>query len=72
MFICLIVIGKCPILGDPDNGMVLLINDKMTAVFTCNSGFTTIGEAVLNCNNGKWNYDPPKCVSPSEVVNKKN
>jgi len=59
-------------LSNPDNGQVYLINDEMTAVFTCKSGFTTIGEAMLNCVDKKWSGDLPKCVSPSEIVNWKN
>ncbi|XP_031550168.1 sushi, von Willebrand factor type A, EGF and pentraxin domain-containing protein 1-like, partial [Actinia tenebrosa] len=30
--------------------------------FACKSGKTIKGEAVIRCNNGKWNHNPPECM----------
>ena len=69
-YICLCVLSgllflveviECDKLKDPDNGMVFFIQPGKIAVFTCHSGFTTIGNSYLQCINGKWNTPPPKC-----------
>ena len=52
---------KCPTLSDPDNGKVYIISDGRVAIFTCNDGFVTVGNSYLQCINGKWNSQPPKC-----------
>ena len=56
--------SNCEPLSDPDNGRVHQFPDGITAVFTCKNGFTTVGESILHCVNGKWSSSPPKCVQP--------
>ena len=51
----------CPPLKDPDNGKVFIYPGGTIAIFTCHSGFTTIGNPFLQCIDGKWNSPPPKC-----------
>ena len=52
---------ECPALSDPKNGSVFIVLNGKAAVFTCNSGFTIIGDSYLECNNGKWSSLSPKC-----------
>ena len=51
----------CVELKDPDNGKVFFYPGGTIAIFTCHSGFTTIGNPFLQCIDGKWNFPPPKC-----------
>ena len=53
-------IPTCLKLEDPDNGKVFYISPT-TAIFSCNSGFITLGNPFLQCFDGKWNSPPPKC-----------
>ena len=62
----------CPALRDPDNGKVVVLADRKTAIFTCKSGFIILGEAFSYCDKGEWNRFPPKCVSPAEYDNRQN
>ena len=57
----LVEVIVCDKLKDPDNGMVFYFNAGKTAIFTCHSGFTTIGNSYLQCIDGRWNSPPPKC-----------
>ena len=61
VFFLYIEIIKCPAVLDPDNGKVFIISDGEVAIFTCNSGFVTVGNSHLQCIDGKWNSPPPKC-----------
>ena len=47
----------------PLQGYVTLSEDKMTASFSCEPGYTLSGHNILTClgdGNG-WNYDLPTC-----------
>ncbi|XP_078348020.1 uncharacterized protein LOC144633100 [Oculina patagonica] len=35
-----------------------------TVRYECDAEYTLEGEKQLTCDNGKWNYDPPKCRAP--------
>ena len=59
-FVYFIEIKVCQKLSKPDNGNMFMISPD-TAIFTCNSGFTTIGNSYLQCKDGKWSSPPPKC-----------
>lgn len=54
-------IEKCPTLSDPDNGKVFIISNGRIAIFTCNSGFVTVGNSFVQCINGIWSSPSPKC-----------
>ena len=43
----------------PTNGRVFVQGD--TALFVCFPGTTPMGNPILTCSNGTWNYPPPTC-----------
>ena len=53
----------CPPINAPNNGIVYIIpiNDRQTALFICNSGYTIIGNAHVSCVDGTWDSAPPIC-----------
>ena len=51
-------IGVCPTLQGPIHGKVFV--QENIAVFVCFGG-AVIGQPVLRCVNGTWNYPPPSC-----------
>ena len=52
----------CPTLKDPENGKVFQFSDGNAAIFSCNSGYTKVGESFLNCVNGNWSSPAPMCT----------
>ncbi|CAI8052865.1 CUB and sushi domain-containing protein 3 [Geodia barretti] len=57
-------IVECPTLNDPDNGNLKLSGNNFgqTAEYTCNTGFSLIGESILMCGaDGQWIGNPPVC-----------
>ena len=52
-------IGVCPILLDPTNGKVFV--QENTAFFVCFPGTAVVGNPIITCSNGNWNYPPPTC-----------
>jgi hypothetical protein len=62
-FLCTLQ-APCRDPGTPDDGIrydnTFQHNDRVR--FACKSGKTMKGEAVLSCNNGEWDHDPPKCL----------
>lgn len=57
----LVTIEICPPLTNPTNGRVYIIDDRQTALFVCNSGYTVIGNARASCVDGTWNSSSPVC-----------
>ena len=57
----LVEVIVCKHLNDPDNGKVYIYPGGTIAIFTCHSGFITIGIPYLQCIDGKWSSPPPKC-----------
>ena len=55
---------RCDPLSDPQNGIVLMFPNGKSAVYTCNSGFTFVGTALVQCISGEWSSPPPTCVQP--------
>ena len=54
----------CPTLNDPANGNVNLSGDtlRQTAEYTCNTGFSLVGDSILTCGpDGQWSGNPPVC-----------
>jgi len=58
-------------LVNPENGRVVYLSDGKTAVFTCETGYTIIGEPFLHCKSGKWSSHVPKCISAEVFVDRK-
>jgi len=54
-------IQPCSQLNDPPNGRVFVFPDGNSAVFTCNSGYTTNDPQFVECISGKWSSPPPTC-----------
>ena len=52
---------KCPALSDPINGKVFIVSNGKAAIFTCNSGFTVMGNSYVQCKGRKWSSLPPTC-----------
>ena len=53
------------VLTNPDNGVVAMTNGNVfqsVATYTCNEGFTVIGNATRVCGaNGEWSSSTPEC-----------
>ena len=56
-----VAIELYPSLSDPRNGRVYIIDDRQTALFVCNSGYTNIGNTHASCVDGTWNSSSPVC-----------
>ena len=52
-------IGVCPPLQDPVNGRVFMQGN--IAFIVCSDGTVVMGNSILTCSNGNWNYPPPTC-----------
>ena len=52
-------IGVCPPLQDPMNGEVYIQGNM--AIFACFDGTNVMGNSVLTCSNGNWDFPPPRC-----------
>lgn len=51
--------GVCPPLQNPINGRIFMVGN--TAGFVCFNGTTAVGNPVLTCSSGNWDYPPPTC-----------
>ena len=59
MIICILLPTElCPNINAPSNGRVYIIDNRQTALFVCNSGYTIIGNAQVNCVDGTWDSSP--------------
>ncbi|XP_078348007.1 uncharacterized protein LOC144633094 [Oculina patagonica] len=60
------VLASCQSPGGIAHGKKLGIDysHNKTVRYECDAEYTLEGEKRLICNNGKWNYDPPKCRAP--------
>ena len=56
---------RCPTLLPPSNGHVSLMGlGPLQASYTCDSGFSLVGQSVRTCEqSGKWSGEPPVCVT---------
>ena len=63
LLIYMYYIGVCPPLQDPINGKVFVQGNF--AIFACFNGTTVMGNPILTCSNGNWNYPPPTCKLPN-------
>ena len=61
IILILVTTELCPNINAPSNGRVYIIDDRQTALFVCNSGYTIIGNAQVNCVDGTWDSSPPIC-----------
>ena len=67
---CFLLSAQCPVLQDPDNGMVTTTSRRLrgsTATYTCNSGYQllngTPGSDVSTCQpDGTWSGSEFQCV----------
>lgn len=57
-------VGGCSDPPSIPNGSVKTF--KSYALYTCNSGYVTIGILFRKCKNGKWKGVPPTCQSTGE------
>ena len=57
------IAASCRSPGGIDNGrkMGQDYSHGKTVRYECDSGYTVEGENSLTCNDGTWNFDPPKC-----------
>ena len=53
----------CPPFNRPSNGRVYIIDDRQTALFVCDSGYSVKGSAHVTCVNGTWDSPAPVCTS---------
>ena len=51
----------CSPLSALKNGKVHIIDNKQTALFVCNSGYTIIGNPHVSCVDGAWSSSFPVC-----------
>ena len=54
---------QCSLSAPPD-GTILLEHDDLWQIgtYTCNEGYTLVGEPVRFCIDGIWNGTEPECV----------
>ena len=62
MNIILVTTELCPPIKAPENGRVYIIDDRQTALFVCNSGYTIMGNPHMGCVDGTWDSSPPTCM----------
>ncbi|XP_070546029.1 C4b-binding protein-like [Ptychodera flava] len=43
------------------------LSDGSEVTFSCNEGYTLVGEDTLTCNNGVWDNDEPTCIADASV-----
>jgi hypothetical protein len=53
----------CPILPNPKNGNVTILEDQTIAIYKCNIGFSLRGSEVRECDDGVWTGTEAECVS---------
>lgn len=56
------LLGFCPRLLPPSNGLVELSPNKGKATYTCNEGYSLIGYQIRLCRFGVWLGNPPQCA----------
>ena len=59
-----LLVGLCPVLSDPANGMVTMTGNSVgdTATYTCDDGYELIGSMTVTCmDDGAWSDGPPMC-----------
>ena len=66
------LLGSCPRLSPPSNGMVELFSAERKATYTCNEGYSLIGYQIRLCCFGVWLGNPPQCAkgkktSPNQI-----
>ena len=65
---------ECPALSDPANGGIVYVSDTSapydfgtTATYSCNSGYSLVGDEVRTCGGdgsntiGVWDLSEPSC-----------
>ncbi len=55
----------CVTLSAPIDGAVQTVHSvsrQLLAVFTCDEGYTAVGETILSCVDGEWDKIPPLCA----------
>ena len=57
------VISKCRYLNDPENGRVSLTGtiESSVATYTCNEGFSLVGDSRRVCQDREWSGKAPVC-----------
>ena len=58
----------CPALNDPDNGITVVSGNNFgdTATFSCDPGYTLMGETEATCqSDGTWSTNTPLCLRMS-------
>ena len=57
------ITGDCSALSNPVNGMVQMTGDIQgsMATYSCNNGFTLMGQNTRMCDNKMWTGNPPVC-----------
>ena len=57
----------CPELQDPANGEVT--SDGLTATYTCDEGFSLMGDQVRQCSSeGEWSGEEPTCSGQIDLL----
>ena len=63
---------QCPILNDPQNGMVTVPDRSANSVatYTCNPGFRLEGneERVCDARTGDWTGNAPMCICEYAIM----
>ncbi|KAL1265898.1 hypothetical protein QQF64_003925 [Cirrhinus molitorella] len=57
----LCVASGCPSLGDLLHGSTAVSKDRSLAAFSCDTGFSLFGSALLFCKGKSWNGTKPVC-----------
>ena len=57
----LVTTERCPPINAPNNGGFYIIDDRQTALFICNSGYSIVGSAHISCVDGTWDSSLPTC-----------
>ncbi|KAL4230224.1 Sushi [Mactra antiquata] len=65
---------KCIPLNAPGNGTMILDDNNETTMFTCNVGYSMVGNNLITCNNdgSSWNGTTPLCVGCGDYITPSN
>lgn len=63
-----VFLAECQALGDLENGHAVYSSNRVTVSFSCDDGYTLVGEATLICEGSKWNNGVPQCYKGWLVV----
>jgi hypothetical protein len=53
--------SKCLALSSPLYGEVIITDSGQLATYTCNKGYSIVGDTLRKCSNGRWTGSVPSC-----------